>query len=191
MIRARLIPPRAPRDLTLAVAKEQITRARSLAESRKSHTRRVIQRYSAWARHTSYQRGYEAGLEAARHDIAELLAEIKRAYDTAIDAARADILATSRDLAQQIVDTALMEHPDALMRWIEQALFILKRSRTLEIRYQPRLGEVFKRLSPRLPPQIQVVADTSLTSVDLVVQGESGGVEFSRLISSSEELHRA
>lgn len=187
MIRARIIPPRAPQDFTLVVAKEHMARAESLAEARKTHTRRVIQRYSAWARHASYQRGYEAGLEAARRDVAALTAEIKDAYDTALDTAHADIIATSRDLAQHIVDTALMEHPDALMRWIEEALTILKRSRTLQLRYHPCHEEALKRLIPRLPSQIHVVADTSLTSVDLVVHGESGGVEFSRLLSSSED----
>lgn len=191
MIRARILPPLAPYDLTLAVAKELLERAQSLAESRKAHTRRVLQRYSAWARHASYQRGYESGVAAARDDVRELLDEIKRAYDTALDTARADILATSRDLAQHIVDTALMEQPDASLRWIEQALSILKRSRTLRLNYHPRLEDTLKRIIPRLPPHIVIARDASLTSVDLAIYGESGGVEFSRHISSSEETPSA
>jgi hypothetical protein len=71
--------------------------------------------------------------------VSELITEIKRVYDTTVDTARLDVLETSRNLAQHIVDTALMEHPDILMRWIQQALTVLKRSRTLTLRYHPRL----------------------------------------------------
>lgn len=187
MIRARIIPPRAPQELSLSVAKEHMAQARSLANSQKSRTRRLIQRYSTWARRASYQRGYEEGLAAARHDVSELLAEIKRVYDTTVDTARLDVLEASRNLAQHIVDTALMEHPDVLMGWIQRALTVLKRSRALTLRYHPRLEVTLKQLAPRLPEQIQLVSDATLTSIDLAVQGESGGVEFSRLLASSED----
>jgi flagellar biosynthesis/type III secretory pathway protein FliH len=182
-----MIPPRVPEDFRLSVARKHIAQAQSLANSQKSHIRRVIQRYSAWARRTSYQHGYKAGLAAAHRDVSELLAQIKRVYDTTIDTAGLDVLETSRNLAQHIVDTALMEHPDVLMSWIQQALGVLKRSRTLTLRYHPRLEGSLKQLAPKLPEQIQLICDETLTSIDLAVQGESGGVEFSRLLSSSED----
>ena len=187
MIRARIIPPCVPEDLSLSVVRAQLAQARLLANSHKSHARRLIARYSAWARRASYQRGYEAGLAAAREDVAELLAEIKRVYEATIDTAHLDVLETSRKLAQQIVDTALIEHPDVLMGWIHQAFGVLKRSRTLTLRYHPRLEAPLKQLGPKLPEQVQLIRDASLTSIDLSVQGESGGVEFSRLLSSSED----
>jgi len=185
MIRARIIPTRAPQDLTLSVVQEHLARATSEASSQKFHARRVIQRYSTWARQASYQRGYEAGLAAARHDVSELLTEIKRAYDTTLDTAHLDVLETSRSLAQHIVDSALMEHPEILMGWINQALAVLKSSRTLTLRYHPRLEETIKKLTPKLPEQIHLACDSTLTSIDLAVHGDSGGVEFSRLVASS------
>jgi flagellar biosynthesis/type III secretory pathway protein FliH len=187
MIRARILPPHVPQELTVTIAKHHMTQAQSLANSQKSHARRVIQRYSAWARRASCQRGYEDGLAAARHDVSELITEIKRVYDTTVDTARLDVLETSRNLAQHIVDTALMEHPDILMRWIQQALTVLKRSRTLTLRYHPRLEATLRQLAPKLPERIQLTCDATLTSIDLAVHGESGGVEFSRLLSSSED----
>jgi flagellar biosynthesis/type III secretory pathway protein FliH len=183
MIRARIIPPRAPQDLTLSVVKEHLRHAKSLANSHKFNARRVIERYSNWARRTSYQRGYEAGLAAARNDVSELLTEMRRAYDTTLEMAHLDVLETSRNLAQHIVDTALMEHPDILMGWIQQALAVLKRSRVLILRYHPRLEETIKQLSPKLLEQVQLVRDSTLTSIDLSVHGDSGGIEFSRLVS--------
>jgi flagellar biosynthesis/type III secretory pathway protein FliH len=145
----------------------------------------VIQRYYTWARQASYQHGYEAGLAAARQDVSEILAEIKRAYDTTVETAHLDVLETSRGLAQQIVDTALMEHPDILMSWIHQALSVLKNSRTLVLRYHPRFEEMITKLAPKLPEQIHLTCDSTLTSIDLALHGDSGGVEFSRLVASS------
>lgn len=187
MIRARIIPPRVPEDLSLSVARKHLAQAQSLGNSQKFHIRRVIQRYSTWARRTSYQRGYEAGLAAAHSEVSELLAHIKEVYDTTIDKAHVDVLETSRNLAQYIVDTALMEHPEVLMGWIQRALLVLKRSRTLTLRYHPRLEATLKELAPKLPEQIELVRDATLTSIDFAVHGESGGVEFSRLVCSTEE----
>jgi len=187
MIKTRLLPPRVSPELSLATTRRLLAQAHSLAESQRAQTQRVIRSYTTWARRAGYQQGYEAGLAAAKNEVSELLGDIKRAYDTTIDTARADIVTTSRDLAQHIVDTALMEHPDALLRWIEQALVVLKRSRTIEIRYHPRLNETLRRLSPQLPEQIQLTGDDTLPSVDLVVLGDSGGVEFSRIVPSPKD----
>lgn len=191
MIQARIIPPRSSGELYLSVAKKKMADLRSLAEQQKARARRLIGRYSTWARRASYQNGYEAGLAAAQNDITKLLTEITRAYDTAVDNARSDIINTSRNLAQHIVDTALMEHPDALMRWVDQALEVLKRSHTLKLRYHPRLDNALRQLVQKLPKEIQLISDANLASADLVLLGESGGVEFSRMICSLKGLDNA
>ncbi len=187
MVHARIIDSTAPSELCLSIIRGRLNLACRLAESHKTRMKQILARYSNWIRRISYQRGYEAGLAAGKEQAATLLHKIEYAYDTTIESAHSDILRTAHELAQHIVDTSLMQHPEVLLQWTNHALAILKRAKTTTLRYHPRIEPALLQVTSNLPQHVRIIPDPSLSSSDLTIECESGAVEFSRLISALEE----
>jgi flagellar biosynthesis/type III secretory pathway protein FliH len=179
MIRATLTPPRLPLHMTLDVLRALIKNGRrELAQERKS-SRLKAQRYAEFVRRRERLKAYQEGLSAAQNEIAGAVAAIRMHYEGALEAASEDAKAAAAAVAAQVIPAALMTDPAILSHWIAQALSLLRRSRTLQLTYNPKYHEIMQRVIPTLPAGISVSPDVTLTDRDFTLTGDLGGVEFS------------
>jgi flagellar biosynthesis/type III secretory pathway protein FliH len=134
--------------------------------------------YARHIRERGYQDGYAAGLQAAHDTCQAAMDALKARYDDALSAAKADLQQLAQNLAEHLVDKALLEKPEALARWINDSIALLKRSRTLKLTYHPRYESIMQHVAERIPQGIAAHPDPTLESADFVLEADSGGVEF-------------
>jgi flagellar biosynthesis/type III secretory pathway protein FliH len=125
------------------------------------------------------KKAYQEGLSAAQNEIAAATAGIRTQYEDALAAAASDAKAAATAVAAQVIPAALATDPAILSHWIDQALSLLRRSRTLQLTYHPKYGEIMQRIAQTLPTGISISADATLTDRDFILVGDTGGVDFS------------
>ena len=151
-------------------------RAQIASTSSKARSKSLA--YARYIRKRGYDQGYQAGSLAAQKSAAAAIEAIRSSYDVALDLARNDAVKMAHDLAEQLVDRALLAHPDTILAWINTAFSYLKRSRKLRISYHPRYAEIMQIIARDIPDTIVISADSALADIDLVITGESGGIEI-------------
>ena len=179
MIRATLTPPRPPLQMTLGILRTLTEKARSELARERTVSRLKARRYAEFVRRRERRKAYQEGLSAAQNEIATAIAAIRTHYEGALEAASRDAKAAAAAAAAQVVPAVLTTDPAVLSHWIDQALSLLRRSRTLQLTYHPKYHEIMQRVIPTLPAGISVSLDTTLTGRDFVLMGDIGGVEFS------------
>lgn len=194
MINARLLPTSLPPDLSIKNYRAIIEGGRNQIAQQQNRSRGKALTYARHIRAKGFNKGYQEGLEAARAECLQAMRAMRECYEQALDAARQDALAIARNLAEKIVDTTLLGHPEALLAWIQQSTAILKRGRNLNLSYHPRYEAMLHQIAPHLPSGITISSDPNLSDSDFVLQSDSGGVEFSwrtALNDSVVNLHGA
>jgi flagellar biosynthesis/type III secretory pathway protein FliH len=178
MIRARLLPTSLQPEISLETYRNLIAQGRQVIAQDRTKSRRKALQYAHHIRERGYKNGYEAGLQAAHDDCQAALHALRARYEDALLAARADALALAQSLAEQLVDRAFLETPEALARWINDSIALVKRSRTLKLTYNPRFEPIMQRILERIPQGVTASPDPTLQELDFVLEGEMGGVEF-------------
>jgi flagellar biosynthesis/type III secretory pathway protein FliH len=179
MLKARLVPTQLAPDITVQTFKQTIKLGRSVLCEERKKSRHKACRYAKHIRARGFSKGYQEGLAAAQEECAAALRALRSCYEDALSAAKHDAHALATALAERIIDSTLLERPEVLLAWIQESLQMLKRSRTLHLSFQPRYSGVMQQVMPHLPEGITAQADSSLTEADFIMNGESGGVEFS------------
>lgn len=189
MIRATLSPPRLPLHMTLDVMRDLMQKGRRELAQERRLSRVKARRYADFVCRRERQKAYQEGLSAAQNEIAAAIAGIRTQYEDALAAAASDANAAATAVAAQVIPAALATDPAILSHWIDQALILLRRSRTLQLTYHPKYGEIMQRIAPTLPTGISISADATLRDRDFMLVGDTGGVDFSwqDVLSRSEQ----
>lgn len=179
MLRARLLPTQIAPDVTVQTFKDTVTLGRQVLSEERRRSRQKAHRYARHIRERGFTKGYQEGLAAAQAECTAALRALRSCYEDALTAARNDTHALATSLAERIIDSTLLERPEVLLAWIQESLQLLKRSRNLQISFQPRYSGVMQQIAAHLPQGITAQVDPALTDADFAINGDSGGVEFS------------
>jgi flagellar biosynthesis/type III secretory pathway protein FliH len=178
MIQARLLPTSLQPETSLESYRNLIAQGRQAIAQERLKSRTKALGYARHIRERGYQDGYAAGLKAAHDRCQAAIDALKARYDDALSAAKADVQQLAQTVAEHLVDKALLEKPEALARWVNESIALLKRSRTLKLGYNPRYESIMERVTERLPQGIVAYPDPTLESADFVLEADTGGVEF-------------
>jgi flagellar biosynthesis/type III secretory pathway protein FliH len=178
MIQARLLPTSLQPETSLESYRNLIAQGRQVIAQERLKSRKKALGYARHIRERGYHDGYAAGLAAAQHNCQSAIDALKARYDEALSAAKADVQQLAQTLAEHIVNKALLERPEALARWINDSVNLLKRSRTLKLSYNPRYESIMEQVAEKIPQGVVAYSDSSLTDTDFVLEADSGGVEF-------------
>jgi len=179
MLQARLIPTQLAPDVTVQTFKRTIQIGRKVLCDERKRSRQKACRYAKHIRERGFAKGYQEGLAAAKAECEATLRALRNCYEDAINAAKSDTHALATSLAERIIDTSLLERPEVLLAWIQEALQLLRRSRNLHLSYQPRYASVMQQVLNHLPQNITASADPCLLEADFTINSDSGGIEFS------------
>ena len=188
MLRARLVPTQIAPDVPVQTFKDTVGLGRQVLAKERQRSRQKAHRYARHIRERGYSKGYQEGLAAAQAECAAALRAIRSCYEDALTAAKHDTHALATTLAERIIDSTLLERPEVLLAWIQEALQLLKRSRNLHISFQPQYCGVMQQIAEHLPQGITAHVDPALTDADFAINGDSGGIEFSWRNAISDRL---
>lgn len=177
-IRTRIVPPTLQSDTSVQAFRHTIKLGRKMIGEERTKSRQKARRYAQYMRTRSFQKGYEEGLQAAQEQCKAALHALRSCYEDAIHAATSDTQAMATALAERIIGSTLLEHPEVLVAWVHEALQLLKRSKTLHISFHPQYNNIMQQVLAELPEGITAHSDPSLTDSDFFIQADSGGVEF-------------
>ena len=166
-------------DIPLTTFKETVRLGRQVISDERKRSRRKALRYAKAIRSRSFNKGYQAGLLAARNECAQTVGALRGCYQEALLTAKGDTLALATALAERIIDSTLIEKPETLLVWIEEGLSVLSRARDIHLAFNPRYEGVMRHLEQHLPETIRIHADPSLSDADFIIRSELGGIEFS------------
>lgn len=179
MIKSSLRPTPLRSESGLETFRQMIREARAIIAETRRCSRTKALRYARRTRTRGYSDGYRAGLQVAHDQCREVIEELKRGYLQILDKAASDIEQLARITAGEIVDSALMTHPELLRSWIQQSIAALKGVRTLKVSLHPRYTPLVEMLSMSLPEGVALSIEQISSAVDFRVEGETGGIEFS------------
>jgi len=179
MIRATLIPPSISPELALESVRELMRQGRATLAQERKEGREKAHRYASYMRNRSRVQGRQEGLLAAGSQITGVIEGLRSTYDDAIDQAHEDMHAAARAIAEQVIPRRLLSDPQIFEHWVNEALVLLKRSKTLHIVYHPQYHDILQLLAKNLPASITLAPDHNLEGCEFAVTGESGGIEFS------------
>jgi hypothetical protein len=178
MKKVPLIAPLQPIELSLQALVAARAEAIRTAAYRISCTARKAKNYLHLARRRHKQRGYEEGKEDARREFSKWCSELPGLYQDVATIAQRDSQHLATLLAEQLLELHITQIPESLNLWLSRATEILASSRSLRLLYHHRLGPVFSKLAPCIPPHIVLLENPEQNSPDFILQGDSGAVEF-------------
>jgi flagellar biosynthesis/type III secretory pathway protein FliH len=103
---------------------------------------------------------------------------LRNTYEDAIDKARNDMHAAARAIAEQVIPTRLLSDPQIFEHWVNEAVVLLKRSKTLQITYHPQYHDIMQQVAQKLPAGIALAADHTAQEYAFAINGDVGGIEF-------------
>lgn len=174
---AKLRPPTDPRELTVDECLECLEHARSEATYLLRRYRSRTAAFAEGARHRARARGYREGVIEAHTEVRSRIEGIRRAYSEAAEAAKAETLSLAYNLAESLVADSLKVSPEPYVRWLTEALGVLKECDHLTLYYHPRCEHALKGIKKKLPKGIAVVQNDQLHDVDFRLESAQGAVE--------------
>ena len=178
MIRAIIKPLGSHPELSVQACRAIIQEARAKAALSTLRSRKRALRYAHHVREQSAQRGYRAGVEAARADLREVAEGLRSHYGDLLELAQRDSRAMALLACEELIGATFANNSATLLPWLNEALEIVKRSRDITIYYHPRYERFFRDISPTLPTNITVRCGDIAQLTDFAIRGELGQVEF-------------
>lgn len=178
MIKARLVSTPLKQDLGIGAYRQVLREGRKAIAASRQASRAKALRYAAFIRARGFTRGYQEGLAAGKAECSAAIEGLRSCYHKALDSAHNDIQQIARELASQIIDTAIIEKPEIFALWIKQATTALKRSKALHLTLNPRYETLLGYVTTQLPEGTTTSLDPAIGSIDFKLDGELGGVEF-------------
>jgi len=174
---AKLRPPSNPRELTVDECLERINHARAEATHLLRSYRSRAAAFAKGARRRARSRGYQQGLVEAHLEVRSRIEGIHEAYSEAAEAAKAETLTLAYHLAESLIADSLKVSPEPYVRWLSEALEVLKECDHLTLQYHPRCEHALKGLKKKLPKGVAVVENEQLHDVDFRLESAQGAVE--------------
>jgi hypothetical protein len=179
MIKVSLHVPPPHADNTPVEARAIVARARAMALQLYRNSRSQLARHLRVRRRQSFEQGYQQGLLQARSDLALISDGLRRNYGAMLDMARADAHRLALEACEEFLHERISLDASPLLPWLEQAVEVMKLSRTISISYHPRLGPSFENLRAVLGENVTLTSGSPDQTQDFVVRGDCGEVEFS------------
>ncbi len=189
MIKVSLSPPPPPDSEALEQGRAILLKARAIASQQASRTRSRAKRYACYVRRRGFDQGYREGLARAAESVERLAFEVRAQYSALCDLARKDAQELALQACEEVIDASLSQFPALLVPWLDQALDLMKRSRTLVVEFHPRYAEALRAWPGPLPAHVVMREGKPSQLHDFSISGELGGVHFSWREALKQRFH--